>query len=257
MKTKSKLKNFVNSLPLSCLLAASAPVLVPGCSGKSNKPDVETVVEIDKKAIDKLIDKREWTIHDFRDMGWKISDEEMYKVTGLNILLNAQDRTYIEKSIMLGQLAHETLWGKYMKELRPREKYTGFEGAGWIHLTGKKNYYDFAEYYLTFAPPELKDIEYKKLRTPGDAPYLVATKYPTRACMFYWDAFDVGNGSIHKNINRLIKDGESYIKICRRASDAINPREKIETKKKRRILAEQHLEYFRENVQSNELTAVR
>ena len=226
---------------------------------KANKKKPNETADKTKtnKSIDIVTEKHDFTLAEYRKMGWHIKDNEMYKVNGLNTILNAEKRSDIEKTILLGQLARETLWGMYMTEVSPRKQYVGFQGAGWIQLTGFKNYQLFSDFYRTWAPKSIVEQGVKTLATPGKAPYLVANKYPSMTVRFYWDWLKVnGNGTIHENINRMIKNGASYEEMCKFASNAINPGEKSKIKAIRHANAKKHLNFFNQYNKSRKTRAL-
>ena len=140
-----------------------------------------------------------------------IKDEE---VDELNVCLQKFGITTKSRlRHFLSQTAHESGGGRYKKELADGEAYEGrsdlgntqpgdgprFKGAGYIQLTGRANYQDFADYIHD--PKVMQGVDY------------VAEHYPFASAGFWWQ---------NNRMNQLCDSNPSVREVTLRVNGGTN-----------------------------------
>jgi predicted chitinase len=146
-------------------------------------------------------------------LGKDVSDSFLIELKR-GILLYEINGTRNRLCHFLAQCAHESARFRYTLELASGEAYEGradlgntqpgdgshFKGAGWIQLTGRKNYTAFS-----------KAVDDAKVIT-GGARY-VAKNYPTASAGFWWKMNRVNDkidqGYTAQNVSRLVNRGNA------------------------------------------------
>jgi predicted chitinase len=113
----------------------------------------------------------------------------------------------------LSQISHESGGGRYSKEIASGDAYEGrrdlgntqpgdgrrFKGAGYIQLTGRANYQDFANFIKD--PRVMEGVDY------------VAEKYPFTSAGYFW---------MNKKMNELCDTNPTVEQVTRRVNGGIN-----------------------------------
>jgi len=184
-------------------------------SNKINKPTIMDAIEILKylaKMNSIIYVKYIVSPQQLKEMGWFNVTDEM--VADLNRTLKRFDITTTPRiRHFISQCAHESGLGRFMREMASGEAYEGrkdlgntqpgdgprFKGAGFIQLTGRWNYQQFANFIGD--PKVMRGVDY------------VAEHYPWLSAGFWWH---------NNNMNEFVDGGVTVLQVTRRVNGGTN-----------------------------------